>query len=48
MSSHDTLDVLKVGTRLLDSGKRILPEVKKLASWLRPKCLREFVWYESS
>lgn len=48
MSSHNTLDTLRVGTRLLASGKRILPEVKKLASWLRPKCLSEFVWYESS
>lgn len=28
MSSHDTLDAVRVGTRLLASGKRTLPEVK--------------------
>ena len=48
MSSHDTLAALRVGMRLLASRKRILPAVKKLACWLRPKCLSEFVWYESS
>lgn len=48
MSSHDSPDALRVGMRLLASGKRTLPEVKKLAFWLRPKCLSEFVWYESS
>ena len=48
MSSHDTLDAVRVGTRLLASRKRTLPEVKKLAFRLRPKCLSEFIWYESS